>query len=62
MDIQLIMENKNKPLVKTGDENPVNRTSTKSIYICNDCGMELIDPYCVECNSKNVEECIEVGN
>ena len=27
---QFIMENKNKPLVKTGDENPVNRTSTKT--------------------------------
>jgi len=27
----IIMENKNKPLVKTGDENPVNRTSELNV-------------------------------
>jgi len=32
------MENKNKPLVKTGDENPVNRTSELK---CKDCGNEI---------------------
>ena len=25
------------------------------IWICNDCGMELIEPYCIDCNSRNCE-------
>ena len=26
------------------------------IYICKDCGAELLEPYCISCNSRNVEK------
>jgi hypothetical protein len=26
------------------------------IYICNDCGNELLEHYCLDCKSNNVEE------
>ena len=26
------------------------------MYICNDCGAELLEPYCIDCESSNVEE------
>ena len=26
------------------------------IWICNDCGNELLEPYCIDCKSDNVEE------
>ena len=26
------------------------------IYRCNDCGNELLDEFCIDCNSSNVEE------
>jgi len=29
---------------------------TTKIYICNDCGLENLERYCVWCNSSNCEE------
>jgi len=26
------------------------------MYICNNCGLELLEPYCTECESNNVDK------